>query len=207
MKMGTRSLLFGAHCFFLHPWFVAWAWWKLYGFPWDPRLWVAFLIHDWGYWGLDNMDGTEGEEHPNWAALKMHQWFDTKEYSLRGWRWFSFMRYHSRFLAKKDRRPISRLCVADKLAIALTPWWLYLPMVRLTGEIREYRSVPKHIEDLQWSHESTTWEYDRQWFEAMKRRMLEFAFTHKYDTDQDHEQTRIQHRNSDTAAVGRHIGG
>jgi hypothetical protein len=22
-----------AHCFFLHTWFVALAWWKLYGFP------------------------------------------------------------------------------------------------------------------------------------------------------------------------------
>lgn len=35
MKIGTKSVLYGAHCFIIHPWFVALAWWKLYGFPWD----------------------------------------------------------------------------------------------------------------------------------------------------------------------------
>ena len=33
MKIGTKSVLAGARCFFLHPWFVALAWWKLCGFP------------------------------------------------------------------------------------------------------------------------------------------------------------------------------
>jgi hypothetical protein len=32
MKIGTRSVLLGAHCFFLHPFFIAYAWWKLYVF-------------------------------------------------------------------------------------------------------------------------------------------------------------------------------
>jgi len=64
MKVGTKSVLFGAHCFFLHPWFVAAAWWKLYGFPFDLRLWVAFFCHDLGYLGKPNMDGPEGETHP-----------------------------------------------------------------------------------------------------------------------------------------------
>src|SRR5690348_11894818 len=47
-SIGTKSVICGAHCFFLHPWFVALAWWKLYGFPWDPRLWFAFWLHDLG---------------------------------------------------------------------------------------------------------------------------------------------------------------
>jgi hypothetical protein len=34
--------------------------------------------------------------------------------------------------------PISRLCLADKLAFALTPAWLYLPMAGWTGELQEY---------------------------------------------------------------------
>lgn len=34
--------------------------------------------------------------------------------------------------------PISRLCLADKLAFASAPAWLYLPMARWTGELREY---------------------------------------------------------------------
>ena len=48
MKVGTKSVLFGAHAFWLHPFFVAVAWTRLYGFPWDPRLWVAFFVHDLG---------------------------------------------------------------------------------------------------------------------------------------------------------------
>ena len=69
MKIGTKSVLFGAHAFYLHPWFVAWAWWKLYGFPWKPWLWVMFFVHDLGYWGKPNMDGPEGEEHP-WLGAR-----------------------------------------------------------------------------------------------------------------------------------------
>jgi len=60
MKLGTRSVLFGAHQFFVHPFFVFIAWWKLFGFPYDPRLWLAFILHDMGYVGLPNMDGKEG---------------------------------------------------------------------------------------------------------------------------------------------------
>jgi len=64
MKIGTKSVVFGAHCFFIHPWFVFIAWWKLYGFPWDISLWFCFFLHDLGYWGKPNIDGIEGELHP-----------------------------------------------------------------------------------------------------------------------------------------------
>lgn len=130
MKIGTKSVLFGAHCFILHPWFVAIGWWKLYGFPFDPRLWVAFFVHDLGYVGKANMDGPEGELHPYWGACLMGALFGRK--------WFEFTLYHSRFLSKKNGAQYSKLCVADKLAITLTPAWLYLPMVKATGEIKEY---------------------------------------------------------------------
>lgn len=129
MKVGTKSVLFGAHQFFIHPWFVAAAWWKLYGFPCDPRLWIAFFVHDIGYLFKPNMDGPEGERHPLTGAKIMRVF---------GQRWFDFCYYHSRFLAKQDGVQFSQLCVADKLAICLTPHWLYLPMVRWTGEIKEY---------------------------------------------------------------------
>jgi hypothetical protein len=79
MKIGTKSVLFGAHCFLLHPWFVLWAWIKLYGFPWDPRLWVAFFVHDLGYWGKPNMDGPEGETHVELGAKIMGWLFDWKK--------------------------------------------------------------------------------------------------------------------------------
>lgn len=138
MNIGTKSVLFGVHCFFVHPWFVLWAWLTLYGFPFDLRLWIAFVIHDLGYFGKPNMDGPEGERHTEFAADIMGRLFDSKETH-----WSDFCKYHSRFIAKRDSRPYSRLCVADKLAIALTPAWIYLPLSRLSGEIFEYMNLAK----------------------------------------------------------------
>lgn len=130
MQIGTRSLLFGVHCWFLHPWFVLAAWWKLYGFPSDLRLWVAFVIHDWGYWGKPNMDGPEGQRHPEWAGRVMARLF--------GEEWGAFTRLHSRYYARLEGREPSRLCAADKLATALVPFWIYLPLARASGELSEY---------------------------------------------------------------------
>lgn len=157
MAVGTRSVLYGAHCFLLHPWFVAWAWWQLYGFPWDPRLWVAFFVHDLGYWGKPNMDGSEGELHPLLGARLMAWLFDGRRVSTAAWfipaggqprqvnlgEWGHFALLHSRYLAKRLGLQPSRLCMADKLAIALTPAWMYLPMVRATGEMDEYMAYAK----------------------------------------------------------------
>ena len=36
MRVGTKSVLFGAHAFWLHPFALAVAWWKLY--RWTPAL-------------------------------------------------------------------------------------------------------------------------------------------------------------------------
>jgi hypothetical protein len=157
MTIGTKSVLYGAHCFFLHPWFVAAAWWRLYGFPWDPRLWVAFFVHDLGYIGKPNMDGDEGERHPILGARLMAILFDALQlgrgghapYDIHGTpvmlgRWGLFVLLHSRYFSKSLGMQPSRLCMADKLAIALTPAWLYLPMVRATGEIHEYRAHAVH---------------------------------------------------------------
>ena len=132
MKIGTKSILFGAHQFLIHPAFVFLAWWKLYGFPWDPRLWLAFFLHDLGYIGKPNMDGLEGDTHPRWAAARMNVF---------GKRWRDLCLYHSRFYAKRDGAKPSRLCFADKLAMPLEPRWLYLPRVIWSGEIDEYMSL------------------------------------------------------------------
>lgn len=184
MKIGTRSVLYGAHCFFLHPWFVAAAWIKLYGWPWDPRIWIAFFVHDIGYWGKPNMDGVEGEKHVELGAKIMH-WFDgwekkrftqlyVTEYEISqmkkdGWKftshfgigahftkwerstkWRDFSMFHSRYYAKKHGAAPSKLCFADKLAFSLTPRWLYLPMVRATGEINEYMKNAAKNDDKGW---------------------------------------------------------
>lgn len=130
MKLGTKSLLFGVHQFLLHPLFLAVAWTKLYGFPLDPRLWVAFFVHDLGYWGKADMDGDAGQTHPELGGRIMAQLF--------GKEWGDFTRLHSRYYAKREGREPSPLCAADKLVLAVTPTWLYLLQVQASGEAREY---------------------------------------------------------------------
>jgi hypothetical protein len=130
MKLGTKSLLFGAHQFILHPLFLALAWWKLYGVPLDPRLWIAFIVHDWGYWNKADMDGAEGQSHPELGGRIMAALF--------GQAWGDFTRLHSRHYAKREGREPSPLCAADKLVLACTPRWLYLLCVQASGEHHEY---------------------------------------------------------------------
>lgn len=147
MNIGTKSLLFGVHQVFIHPLWVALAWWKLYGFPWDPRLWVAFIVHDWGYWGCSEMDGPNGGDmHPRVGAEIMHWLFDKMLYysdpqSCHGLQfndWYFFCMCHSRFLSKQMCKQPSKLCMADKLSLGLEPWWLYLPRAWVSGELKEY---------------------------------------------------------------------
>jgi hypothetical protein len=174
MRVGTKSILFGAHCFLLHPWFVAAAWWKLYGFPWSPRLWLAFSLHDLGYWGKPNMDGSEGEQHVEWGAGTMGRWF--------GPEWRDFCLYHSRFYAKRDGKPFSRLCVADKLSIALTPAWLYLPMVRWTGEIREYMALAKTriaMGEPQYASMQLTTSTEHRWYADVQEYLRRWVAEHR----------------------------
>ena len=150
IPIGTKSVLFGAHCFFLHPWYVALAWSKLYGFPWDPRLWVAFFVHDIGYLGKPNMDGPEGERHVELGARIMHRLFDVwlgNSCYMDGTPvtdWHDFSLYHSRHYAKQAGAQPSRLCHADKLAFTYQIKPLYLWMTRLTGELDEYLENAKY---------------------------------------------------------------
>lgn len=162
MTIGTKSLLFGAHQFILHPIFVFIGWWKLYGFPYDPRLWIVFIIHDWGYWGCPNMDGKEGKEHPYWAGDFMTRWFGPK--------WGRLCWFHSRSTAKRHYQDPSKLCAADKMVTSLTPAWLYLPLVRATGELEEYMG--------QWNGSFVTDSENltpEQWFELLGKRTRAWA--------------------------------
>lgn len=232
MKFGTKSVLYGAHCFLIHPWFVALASWKLFGFPWDPRLWVAFFVHDLGYWGSPNMDGPEGERHPEWAARLMFKWFDgdhqmvgselsheTRQGGVApryggarvlphptvrqlrlarflnrafgrmgGTFWHDLVLYHSRFYAKADRRTPSRLCIADKLAVALEPWWFYLPRVNATSEIHEYmelakarieRGEGKYAGERKYASMALATSTQREWFEAMTAYLRRWVEEHR----------------------------
>ncbi len=136
--VGTRSLLFGAHAVWLHWLFVAWAWTKLYGFPLDPRIWVSFVVHDLGYFSCRAMDDADGKRHPIVGAKIMAFLF--------GPEWGKFCRYHSRSLARLEGAKPSKLCAADKLAPALTPAWLYIPMATWSGEIYEYMEEGRGVQ-------------------------------------------------------------
>jgi hypothetical protein len=114
---------------------VALAWWKLYGFPWDPRLWFAFFLHDIGYFGKPNMDGVEGKQHPFLGAKIMHFLFDWRWNSCV---WYNMSLYHSRDLARLYFAQPSKLCWADKLAFAMYPVWLLKLLYGLTGEAAFY---------------------------------------------------------------------
>ncbi len=191
MKIGTKSVLFGAHFFLTHWFFVAWGWYLLYGQGGvrigtirkeddegvavnyqvyislrDPRLWIAFFIHDLGYWGKPNMDGPEGETHPEWACRVMNEWF--------GAPWGAFVLDHSRFYAKKGNRPVSPLCYADKLGITLEPAWFYLPRVRLTGEIQEYMKMAAVN-----SQGQVTAESEEAWYRNVQAYVKKWVDEHK----------------------------
>ena len=132
MRVGTRSLLFGVHHWLLHPLMVAEAWRRLYGARsmFSLPLWVAFIVHDWGYWGCSDMDGKEGKRHPVRGAEIMRALF--------GLRWGQFCLLHSRSFAKSMGSAPSRLALADKLATAVYPVGLYLWLAEFSGELEEY---------------------------------------------------------------------
>jgi hypothetical protein len=157
MKIGTKSVLFGAHQFILHPIALAIAWTVLYGFPRDLRLLVAFVVHDWGYVGKNNMDGDEGERHPLLGAAIMRLFFGKK--------WGDFTLYHSRFYARRRHHAYSRLAVAD------------LPLVCLTGEVHEYMDHTSKkegvVQEVAAEHNATRWyrnlcSFMRQWVQEHK---------------------------------------
>lgn len=150
MKVGTKSLLAGAHCILIHPFIVFWAWSKLFGFPWDIRVFCACVLHDVGYFHRDEMDGPSGEEHVILGARIMGCLF--------GPEWAEECFRHSRYWSQRMGLPVSRLCLADKLAFAITPAWLYIPMARWTGELAEYmeRSKERQAGDSSFTDEELT---------------------------------------------------
>lgn len=140
MRLGTKSILFGAHQFLIHPICLAFAWTKLYGFPKQRQLWVAFFIHDIGYWGKPYMDDALGETHPEVGAKVMRYLF--------GDAWGEFTLLHSRYYAKRLGKPVSQLCIADKLATCYMPARLYALLTSLTGEVHEYmKKIPEREGD------------------------------------------------------------
>lgn len=186
MKIGTKSLLFGVHQVFLHPLIIALAWWKLYGFPWNPCLWLCFIIHDWGYWGLPEMDGSIGDYHPILGAKIAHVILDEPltifgirhitKYGKDDHKWQDFCCNHSRFLAAQNVMMPSKLCMADKLAVVLEPWWLYLPRAWASGELKEYMNSAKPGGKYDFVNLKTT--TSREWYQSFQASMQLYVKNH-----------------------------
>src|ERR1035437_1297336 len=139
MNIGTKTLLYGCHQFILHPIFVYTAWIKLYHNLPNPTETLCIIIHDWGYWGKPNLDGPEGEDHPRWAAEFIYRHALSKYGD-----YYALCMYHSRFQARKHLASVSRLCLPDKLGVALMPTWLWVGLGSLTHEVDEYMAETKY---------------------------------------------------------------
>jgi len=144
MSVGTKSILFGIHQFLLHPLFVSIAWYKFYGKVPSFKECICIFFHDIGYLNMPNMDGVEGELHPELGA-KIVNYILGKEYS-------DMTLLHSRTYARKFNEGISKLCIPDKLSILLYPKWLYLVLGKMSGEIAEYklRMGMRNMSDREW---------------------------------------------------------
>ena len=175
MRLGTRSLLWGAHAFFLHPLQVGWGWWQLWGFPWDVRLWIGFVFHDVGYLQRDQMDGDSSADHVILGAEIVR--------SICGPVYADECYRHSREWCRRQGQPVSRLCLADKMAFVLAPWWIYLPMTRLTGELGEYMSRSR--EDYRrsgYTDEERALIFDggqREWLKGLQSYTLRWVEAHR----------------------------
>lgn len=164
MKVGTKSLLFGVHAIWLHPFFVLAGWHRLYGWPNFLQAWVAIVVHDWGYWGKPNMDGPEGETHVELGGRIM-------QFLFRGI-WGDWTRRHSRSWSVANNTTVSQLCYADKMAFVLTPCWLYLFLARLSGEVDEYVAKSKGDGKYAYAHSNLTTLNQQLWYEQSRRTLL-----------------------------------
>lgn len=150
LSVGTKSVLFGAHAFWWHPFLVLRAWFHLYRRRPSLAQIVAIFLHDLGYVGCRDMDGLQGFWHPARSAVLFarvagivpQRWLPR---SLRmPWHEFQLrvteeILGHSRRYCRGRTDLVSKLCWPDKLSLHYECGWFYLLRVGLTGELREYR--------------------------------------------------------------------
>lgn len=161
MTLGTKTLLFGVHQFFLHPLLVTIAWIRLYrSFP-NWREMICIVIHDWGYWGKRNLKDADGDRHPELGAKIALKLF--------GPIWKDFILGHSSFYVKRNGLSASKLMAADKYFHCLIPLWFYKILAVPTGEFRHYREL-KHARQVA-DHQAS----DFEWWTKLQKACLEKA--------------------------------
>lgn len=149
MTTGTKSLLFGIHQFIFHPLLVFIAWIKFYKQLPNIKEIICIIIHDWGYWGVEDIKGEEGDKHPEVGAKLAGK--------LLGKKWNDFILGHSSFYIARNEVKQSKLLAPDKYWHCIIPFWLYRFLATLSGEWKIYRGLtnsrqvaPLFVKDIEW---------------------------------------------------------
>lgn len=172
IPVGTKSILFGVHSMFFHPWNVGYAWRRIYG-KWPNFFeWCAVICHDAAYFSKTSIDGEDGKKHPFGGAriagkmayclAKLQGHSEPRKVQVEMY-YLSLL--HSRSMAKRLNREPSRLCAPDKLCVLYEYRWFYLLRARLSGEIKEFKTnavCNGHIS------EGAT---DKEWFNDYRSRV------------------------------------
>lgn len=180
---GTRSILFGVHQFLWHPWTVARAWRSLYG-KWPTfNESVAIFCHDLGYWGKPNMDGPQGQTHPEGGA-ELASKIVYRTMRLRGYgpayslyaanHIFELSLFHSTHYSQRRSMPTSALYLPDKACVLFDPPWFYLLRARLSGELKEY----VNNERIKTGHHFTEKEWLIQYRWRIQHKVSMFRLSH-----------------------------
>jgi len=169
VTVGLKSVLFGAHAFWLHPIAVWLAWIKLYRRLPNRLECLAILFHDIGYAvNCKTMDGPDGLEHPVVGARiakRVARFFGarTPEASYVE----TLILGHSRSFCAEHHIKLSELNAPDKYAILYDPAWFYWIRTTLSGEIHEYR---RNEEEKQGQRISSTWRWLCAYRQSVKAR-------------------------------------
>jgi len=105
--------------------------------------WVSIIVHDWGDWGCEDMDGKSGKGHPVKGAniacrLARVYYSGSPNCETFARYWWAFCAGHSKsFVRSLEMRP-SRLYEADKVACLMEPVWFYRLRAWLSGEGKEF---------------------------------------------------------------------
>lgn len=159
MSLGTKTLLFGVHQIFIHPFLVTIAWIILYKSLPNLRELICIFIHDWGYWGKKDLKGADGDTHPELGA-KIALFIFGEKYK-------QFILGHSTFYTCRNDIEVSKLMAPDKYWHCIVPYWVYALLSIPTGEMKHYREM-KHARQVCDDSES-----NKVWFLKLQKICME----------------------------------
>lgn len=191
MKRGTKSILFGVHQFIWHP-FTVWRAWK-YLYKRNPSVYelIAIICHDLGYWGKPDMDGKEGQTHPEGGAkIAMHLAYRLarlrrvayEDAIVIGLRVYRLSLFHSTYYAQSKGAEVSKLYLPDKVCVLFDPPWFYKLRAGLSGELAEYVSNANDKQICDWGpfQSADSW---LNWYRARMHRKAQAFFHDQHRAD------------------------